>query len=110
MNRNEVREITVHTLKEMMDNKQDFALIDVREPDEVEICTLGGTNIPLGMIDVNTDKIPRDKPTIIHCRSGKRSQMAALFLQQEHGYENLYNLAGGIIDYAKKIDDSLTLY
>lgn len=110
MNRNEVREITVHTLKEMMDNKQDFALIDVREPDEVEICTLGGVNIPLGMIDVNTDKIPRDKPAIIHCRSGKRSQMAALFLQQEHGYENLYNLAGGIIDYAKKIDDSLTLY
>jgi adenylyltransferase/sulfurtransferase len=110
MNRNEVREITVHQLKEMMDNKVDFAIIDVREPDEVEICNIGGINIPLGAIDVNVDKIPRDKMTILHCRSGKRSQMAAFFLQQEHSYENLYNLAGGIIDYAKKIDDSLTLY
>lgn len=110
MNRNEVREITVHQLKEMMDNKEDFALIDVREPDEVEICTMNGINIPLGVIDVNVDKIPRDKKVIIHCRSGKRSYMAALFLQQEHQYENLYNLNGGITEYAKKIDASLTLY
>ncbi len=110
MNRNEVREITVHQLKEMMDNKEDFALIDVREPDEVEICSMDGINIPLGVIDVNVDKIPRDKKVIVHCRSGKRSYMAALFLQQEHQYENLYNLNGGIMEYAKKIDDSLTLY
>lgn len=111
MNRNEVREISVFELKEMMDNKEDYAVLDVREPDEVEICHINDNiNVPLGLLDKNTNKIPKDKKTIVYCRSGKRSFMAALFLQQEHGYENLYNLSGGIIAYATHIEKEMTLY
>lgn len=110
MDRNEVKGVSVHELKEMMDNGDDFVIIDVREPDETEICSIGGENIPLGLIDQNTDKIPRDKPAVMMCRSGKRSYMAILFLQQEHEYDNLYNLNGGITAFARDIDPSLTLY
>ncbi|BDS11069.1 rhodanese-like domain-containing protein [Aureispira anguillae] len=110
MDRNEVQGINVHSLKEMMDNGDDFVIIDVREPDETEIASIGGENIPLGLIDKNTDKIPRDKPVIILCKSGKRSYMAVLFLQQEYEYENLYTLNGGITAYARDIDSSITVY
>lgn len=110
MNRNEVKGVSTHELKEMMDNNEDFVIIDVREPDETEICSIGGVNVPLGTIDKNTDLIPRDKPAVMMCRSGKRSYMAILFLQQEYEYENLYNLNGGITAYARDIDTSLTVY
>jgi adenylyltransferase/sulfurtransferase len=110
MNRNEVKGLTVQELKEMQDNAENFVIIDVREPDETEICTLGGINIPLGMIDQNVDKIPTDKMVVMVCRSGKRSYMATLFLQQEHELENLYNLNGGVVAYARDIDKSMTLY
>lgn len=110
MDRNEVKGVNVQELKEMMDNGDDFVIIDVREPDETTICSIGGVNIPLGLIDKNTAKIPRDKPAVVMCRSGKRSYMAILFLQQEHEYDNLYNLNGGIVAYARDIDTSLTLY
>jgi len=110
MNRNEVREVSVHQLKEMLDNQEDIAIIDVREPDETEICNLEGVNVPLGKIDISTDQIPRDKKAIVHCRSGKRSYMAVLFLQQEHNYDNLYNLEGGIIAWAREIDKEMQLY
>lgn len=110
MDRNDVKGVNVQQLKEMMDNGDDFTIIDVREPDETEICSIGGINVPLGLIDKNTDKIPRDKPVVMMCKSGKRSYMSILFLQQEHEYDNLFNLNGGIIAYARDIDDSLTLY
>ncbi|WMX12509.1 MULTISPECIES: rhodanese-like domain-containing protein [unclassified Aureispira] len=110
MDRNEVKGVNVQQLKEMMDNGDDFIIIDVREPDEREICSIGGINVPLGLIDKNTDKIPRDKPAVVMCRSGKRSYMAILFLQQEYEYDNLFNLNGGIVAYARDVDKSLTLY
>jgi adenylyltransferase/sulfurtransferase len=110
MNRNEVKGVTAHELKEMQDSGENFVIIDVREPDEIEICSLGGINIPLGQIDQNVDKIPTDRMAVMVCRSGKRSYMATLFLQQEHELTNLYNLNGGITAYARDIDKSMTLY
>lgn len=110
MNRNEVKGLSVQELKEMQDDKADFIIIDVREPDEIKICSIGGVNIPLATIDQNVDQIPKDKMAVMLCRSGKRSYMATLFLQQEHEFENLYNLNGGIIAYARDIDPELTLY
>lgn len=110
MNRSEIKGVTPQELKELIDSKEDFVIIDVREPEEREICSLGGINIPLGLIDKNTDKIPRDKMAVVLCRGGKRSYMAILFLQQEYNFENLYNLNGGISTYAKEVDPSLTVY
>lgn len=110
MDASEVKGVNADQLKEMMDNGDDFVILDVREPDECDICSLGGINIPLGLLDQNVEKIPADKPVILLCRSGKRSYMAALFLQQEHQLDNLYNLNGGIIAYARDVDKSLTVY
>jgi len=104
-----MKEVTVKELKSMQDNKEDFQLIDVREPAEFESANLGGELIPLSTVMDNKDKIAKDKKVIIHCRSGARSANAVQALESEFGFDNLYNLKGGIKAYAAEIDPSLVV-
>lgn len=105
-----IREITVQELKSLMDSGADFQLIDVREPHEVEIATLNGDLIPMGIIPENIDKISKDKKVVLHCRSGKRSASVIQFLQQNYGFDNLYNLKGGILAWAEEVDPAMETY
>lgn len=105
-----MREITVQELKKLKDAGADFQLIDVREPHEYDICDIGGELIPMAEIPSSTDQISRDKQVIIHCRSGKRSGEMVLWLEKNEGYENLYNLKGGILAWAKEIDPEMLVY
>lgn len=105
-----MKEITVEELKQKIDNAEDFQLIDVREPFEYEVSNLKGENIPLSGIIIESDKIATDKPVIVQCRSGKRSAAAIMQLEQQLGYENLYNLEGGILAWKEKIDPSMPVY
>ena len=105
-----MKEITPKELKALFDSGADFQLIDVREPHEITIATIGGENIPLGTIMQNTDSIARDKQVIIYCRSGARSGNAVVALEQHLGLDNLYNLKGGILRYSDDVDSSLQKY
>ncbi len=93
----EIKVITVAELKEMMAQKVDFQLIDVREDFEYEIANMDGELIPLGTILDNEKRIIRTKKVIIHCRSGVRSATAIEQLQELGDFDNLYNLEGGIL-------------
>ncbi|MEN0054157.1 MAG: rhodanese-like domain-containing protein [Mucilaginibacter sp.] len=104
-----MNEITVQELKEKLDKGEDFQLIDVREDFEYETSNLGGQLIPLGGILIEADKVSKDKPVVVMCRSGKRSAAAIMQLQQL-GYTNLYNLQGGILAWASEIDPTLNVY
>lgn len=104
-----MKEITVQELKQKLDNREDFQLIDVREPFEYEICNLDGELIPMGIILNEVEKISKEKAVIIHCKSGGRSGAIVNELEKV-GFTNLYNLKGGIIAYAREIDPSLTTY
>jgi rhodanese-related sulfurtransferase len=104
-----MKEISVQDLKQKIDSGEDFQLIDVREDFEYEVSNLGGLLIPLGGVLIEANKIARDKPVIIHCRSGKRSAAAIMQLEQL-GYTNLYNLRGGILAWASEIDPALNVY
>ena len=101
-----MKTISVDELKELKDNGTDFQLIDVREPQEYEQAEIGGELISLGTIPQNIDKIDKNKQVVVHCRSGKRSANAIAFLEQ-HGFQNLYNLEGGILAWRDEIDNSL---
>jgi adenylyltransferase/sulfurtransferase len=105
-----MKEKTVAELKAMLDAKEDFQLIDVREPHEFEICNLQAELIPMGEIADNVDKIAKDKPVVIHCRSGARSGNVCNYLEQNFGYTNLYNLKGGILAWADEIDNTMAKY
>jgi len=79
-------------------------LVDVRESNEVEEVAYdvpGLIHIPLSELDKNFTELPQDKTLIVACKSGGRSLRAANFLIN-HGYENVYNLRGGIIGWISK--------
>lgn len=105
-----MKEVTVQELKQMIDSGEDFQLIDVREPYEEEICTLGGTLLPVGSILDHAAEISKEKTVVLYCRSGQRSKTAILNLEEKFGFKNLFNLRGGILAYATEIDHSLVKY
>ena len=109
MNSDLVRCISAPELQKMMEEKSDFQLVDLREADELDICSLGGYHIPLGEIEQRKNEISRDKTVVFHCKSGKRAEMAVLFLQQNHGFTNLYNLSNGIIGFSE-VRPGFTVY
>ncbi len=104
-----MKEVTVTELKEMIDTKAGFQLIDVREEYEYENVNLGGELIPLGTIVDEVNRISREIPVVIYCRSGARSAAAVRELENRFGFTNLANLKGGIIAWSKEIDTSIKI-
>ncbi|MCA6445370.1 MAG: rhodanese-like domain-containing protein [Bacteroidetes bacterium] len=94
-----MKEISAEELHQLITNKANFQLIDVREDYEFEETNINGDLIPMGEVMENVDKISKDKQVVIHCRSGKRSATVINALESEHGFTNLYNLKGGILAY-----------
>jgi len=92
-----MKTVSAATFKTMMDENESFYLIDVREENEFDADNMGGHLIPLGEVPNRFEEFPKDKKVIVHCRSGMRSANAIQFLEQSYGYDNLYNLEGGII-------------
>ena len=104
-----VPEITVEELKARM-GKGGVVVVDVREAHELEICRLQGTkHIPLGEIPQRFKELEPGAEILVHCRSGARSAKAVSFLQQQ-GYKKVFNVAGGILAWAERIDPSLPTY
>ncbi|MCP4437623.1 MAG: rhodanese-like domain-containing protein [Aureispira sp.] len=97
-------------LKEMIETRDDILVIDLRPEEEVAKANLGGIHIPLGEIDKRAKDIPRDKLVFMYCKDGQRSYMAIMFLQQEHQFENLVHLQGGITHYAQVLDPSMDVF
>jgi adenylyltransferase/sulfurtransferase len=103
-------ETDVIQLKRRMDAKEDFYLLDVREPNEFQIGRIpGSTLIPLGEVPQRVVEIPRDKEIVVHCKSGARSARAAGFLRQQ-GFARVKNLKGGILAWSDQIDPSVPKY
>lgn len=93
-------DITVQELRERLEKGEQFNFIDVREPNEYEEDNLGARLIPLSSLPDYIDELEdiRDEEIVVHCRSGKRSEQAQRFLEQ-NGFSNVRNLVGGILAY-----------
>lgn len=105
-----VDEMTVTELNNLLTNHVDITLIDVREPYEFDIVDMSGILIPQYQVEMHLDKIPKTGKVVIHCKSGIRSADVIRLLQLSYGYDNLYNLKGGILAWAREIDTSLPVY
>lgn len=88
-------------LREMLVNGDDLLLVDVREPWEHELSNIGGLLIPMRTVFENLDKIPNDKPVVFYCQKGIRSALIIQRLQQKFHYDNLFNLSGGMDNWAR---------
>lgn len=104
-----MKSIEVSELKSMIDNNIEHVLIDVREQNEYDVSNLNGHLIPMSQFADRFSEIPKDKQVIVQCRSGARSANAIAWLEQNHGYDNLFNLTGGIMAWAREIDPELTV-
>ena len=105
-----MHEITAQELKERLARGSKLQLLDVREPEEFEICNLGGDLIPLGDLPKQTARVRHDVPVVVICHHGFRSAQAISFLSQRFGYENLLNLKGGIHAWATQVDLEMPVY
>lgn len=99
-----MKNITVEELKQKLDSGEIVHLIDVREPHEYAEANLGGLLFPLGKIQtMQVDELEdwKDEEVIVHCRSGQRSMMACMVLDQL-GFKDTYNVVGGILAWQEK--------
>nr|WP_228486352.1 molybdopterin-synthase adenylyltransferase MoeB [Paludibaculum fermentans] len=93
------KEISALEVKAKLARKDDFVLIDVREPHEHQARNIPeATLIPLGQLPQRMLEIDRSKLVIVHCKSGMRSAKACTLLR-ESGYPNVLNMTGGIDAY-----------
>ena len=95
-----MKEVTVDELKSMMDNNEDFKLIDIREEYEYDIVNIGGELIPIGGFMAAIPEMEHDKSgeIVVYCRSGNRSGMAQALMQAQ-GFSNVRNLVGGMLSW-----------
>jgi sulfur-carrier protein adenylyltransferase/sulfurtransferase len=105
----EVPEITVQELKAKMDNDDNLNVLDVREPHEYEVANIGVRLIPLGELPQRLAELDQNESFAIHCKTGGRSAKAVKLLK-DAGFQNVYNVKGGITAWSEEIDPSVPKY
>ena len=101
-----VRRLSPLELREMLDT---VAIIDVRSPSEFGAShLLGAVNVPVNDLERRLDEVPRDQLTVFICRSGARS-LTASALATRAGLVNVAHLEGGLLSWAKELDESFVV-
>jgi len=122
-----ILQVSAQDLAARIHGKDDVFLLDVRNPDEWEICKLeNAVTLPLPTLQMTAQEIlfggataeqsaiaqiPRDRDVIVYCHTGVRSQYAIMMLR-ELGYDpaRLINLSGGIHAWALSVDPTMATY
>ena len=101
---------TVEQLKARIDSRDGVFILDVREPQEYQICAIpGSTLIPLGDLPSRLHELAGRGEMIVHCKSGARSAKAVKLLR-DAGFAQAKNLRGGILRWIDAVDPSLPKY
>ena len=105
-----IGDMTVEELKQKMDaGEKNLFVLDVREPNEYQICNLGGHLIPLKDLPQRVGELDPSKEIVVHCKMGGRSAKAVDFLKQQ-GFTNVHNLVGGITAWSDRVDPKVPKY
>lgn len=105
-------EITVEDVKAKLDGGEPLHLLDVREAQELSICSLeGAEHIPMMSLFLGLKKTAADQEAelIVICHHGIRSLEAAQFLQMQ-GFKNVKSMSGGVEAWATSIDPKMARY
>lgn len=105
-----MNDISVEELAQWRASEQDFVLLDVREPHEVQTAALeGALHIPMRQIPARLNEIDPQARVAVLCHHGGRSEQVAGFLTAR-GFASVHNVAGGIDAYAKRVDHTIPRY
>lgn len=97
----QIKEIDSSELKNRLDAGEDIILLDIRSEAELRQGILPDSeHLPMHLIPLKIQDLPKDKDVVLYCRSGARSYHACAFLAQQ-GVENVINLRGGILGWAR---------
>jgi adenylyltransferase/sulfurtransferase len=97
-------------MKARMDRGDPITILDVRNPEEWQICHIQGASLlPLGELPARVHELDTAREMVVHCKSGIRSAKAVAFLLQA-GFRKVKNLRGGITEWARKIDRKMPTY
>jgi rhodanese-related sulfurtransferase len=105
-----VQQINPVQLKERLDSGQVGLLLDVREDWEHSMAAIAdSTHIPLAELVDRLQELAFEDDIVVYCHFGQRSYQAGLLLK-EAGFNNVYNLAGGIDAWSQLVDPSIRRY
>ena len=112
-------EVSVHDVAAKQNDDSEFLLVDVREPNELELASLPAedfVNMPLSELrERRLDAVPeelrqnKELEVVLFCHKGLRSAQVTVFLRQQ-GWSNAVSMAGGIDAWADEIDESVGKY
>jgi molybdopterin/thiamine biosynthesis adenylyltransferase/rhodanese-related sulfurtransferase len=109
--RGAVQEVDVREARTRLSSDRPPFLLDVREAWEWSVGNLGplgAHHLPLGDMDRRMDEIPRDRPVLVYCRTGIRSETAVRRLL-ESGYKEVAHIEGGIVAWSRTVDPSVVV-
>ena len=98
---NSIQEVDAPQLADWMDDESEqLRIIDVREMREISQGSVpGAMPLPLATLPARLNELNLTEKIIVVCRSGVRSAHACMFMQ-EQGFDNVFNLRGGMIGWA----------
>ena len=106
----DVPEVSVLHLRDRLEQQDGVLVLDVREPQEYELCRIPGSMlIPLGDLPKRVVELDSSRDIIVNCKSGVRSAKAVAFLQ-DAGFTRAWNLTGGILAWIDEVDPSQPKY
>lgn len=104
-----MKQISPSTLKAMLDSEPPL-LLDVREDWEFATAHLPGSlHIPMAKIPQRHAELEKNRPIVVICHHGMRSQQVADFLEKK-GATDIGNLVGGLDAWSIEIDPQLPRY
>ncbi|MDH5762953.1 MAG: rhodanese-like domain-containing protein [Nitrospinota bacterium] len=105
-----IQPINPPELKERLDSGQVGLLLDVRDDWEYSMAAIeGATHIPLGELVDRLQELAFEDDIVVYCHFGQRSYQAGLILK-EAGFNNVFNLVGGIDAWSQLVDPSIRRY
>lgn len=102
-------DVSVRELQRLRESGADLVLLDVREEHEYATVNIGGTLIPLGQLDDRLGELNPSSHVIAHCRAGFRGAQAVAKLRAA-GFENAWNVNGGLMAWIDHVDPTLPRY
>jgi len=104
-------EITPSELAEWLQRDDRPYLLDVRNPYEVEIAAIPGTDkvIPVDQLPERLSELDSSREMVVYCRSGARSGSAVELLKSA-GFRKVKNMVGGVLRWADDVDTSMAKY
>ena len=105
-----IYDIAVHTLAGMRGDGIAHTVLDIREPVELAICAIrDSVSIAMQQVPQQLEALPREHPLIVVCHPGVRSARVTEFLRKS-GFDNAWNLAGGIDAWAGLVEPDMPRY